>query len=99
MQKHFAVSDDYKDDVLNIVYTCVMTKRLQSIGNSSGIIVDKAILDLLKITAETDLELTTDGKSLIITPQFLTADRRRQFEVAKARVIKDHSELFRKLAE
>jgi len=76
-----------------------MSKRLQSIGNSSGIIVDKAILDLLKITAETDLELTTDGKSLIITPQFADSDRRRQFEKAKARVHKDHAAVFRKLAE
>ena len=39
--------------VYNAVSNLVMNKRLQSIGNSSGIIIDKPILELLKITAET----------------------------------------------
>lgn len=45
-----------------------MTKRLQSVGNSSGVIIDKPILDLLRITQQTELDISTDGKSLIITP-------------------------------
>lgn len=45
-----------------------MTKRLQSVGNSSGVIIDKPILELLRITQETELDISTDGKSLIITP-------------------------------
>jgi antitoxin component of MazEF toxin-antitoxin module len=43
-------------------------KKLTAIGNSYGLVIDKAILDLLKITPETELELTTDGVSLLVTP-------------------------------
>ena len=45
-----------------------MTKRLQSVGNSSGVIIDKPILELLGITPETELDFSTDGERLIITP-------------------------------
>jgi Rieske Fe-S protein/antitoxin component of MazEF toxin-antitoxin module len=45
-----------------------MTKRLQSVGNSSGVIIDKPILELLGITPDTELDFSTDGERLIITP-------------------------------
>ena len=44
-----------------------MTKRLQSVGNSSGVIIDKPILELLGITPDTELDFSTDGERLIIT--------------------------------
>lgn len=47
-----------------------MTKNLVAIGNSLGIIIEKPILDLLKIERETPLEVTTDGVSLFIKPIF-----------------------------
>ena len=47
-----------------------MTKTLQPIGNSLGLIIDKPILSILGITASTPLEisLTKDGKGLLIRP-------------------------------
>lgn len=45
-----------------------MIKKLTVIGNSLGIIIEKPILDLLNIVRDTPLEVTTDGKRLIITP-------------------------------
>ena len=45
-----------------------MVKTLSPIGNSLGIILDKAILDLLNIGRETPLEIRTDGEALIIRP-------------------------------
>jgi hypothetical protein len=45
-----------------------MIKKLVAIGNSQGIVIDRAILELLKITPETELELSTDGVRLIIEP-------------------------------
>lgn len=45
-----------------------MRKQLTRIGSSLGIIIDKPILQLLKITAETELELETDGQSLTLRP-------------------------------
>ena len=76
-----------------------MTKRLQSIGNSAGIIVDKPILDLLGITAEMDLELTTDGRSLIITPRLSADARTRKLAKVQPRTLKNHQGTFRKLAK
>jgi len=45
-----------------------MLKRLTSIGNSLGLIIDRPILDLLDIDRDTELEIKTDGKQLIIRP-------------------------------
>ena len=45
-----------------------MIKKLTKHGNSHAVVIDKGILELLKIDSDTPLELTTDGKSLIITP-------------------------------
>ncbi len=76
-----------------------MTKRLQAIGNSAGIIIDKPILELLRITVKTDLELTTDGERLIITPVRRAAKRRRKFAKAQERAVRNHERTFRKLSE
>ena len=45
-----------------------MVKTLKQIGNSYGVIIDKPILEILHITPETPLEITTDGRSLQIRP-------------------------------
>lgn len=47
-----------------------MIKFLTKVGNSEAIIIDKAILSLLHISRETPLELSTDGKNLVISPVF-----------------------------
>ena len=46
-----------------------MVKRLIQHGNSAALIIDKPIMDILGITNETTLEITTDGKNIIISPQ------------------------------
>ena len=55
-----------------------MVKRLQAVGNSSGLIIDKPILKLLRITSETDLDVSTDGQRLIITPLRSDDSRKRK---------------------
>jgi len=45
-----------------------MIKKLVAIGNSYGLVIDKSILEILRITPETELELSTDGTRLIIEP-------------------------------
>ena len=45
-----------------------MIKKLTVIGNSYGLVIDRSILELLDITPETELELSTDGTRLIIEP-------------------------------
>jgi antitoxin component of MazEF toxin-antitoxin module len=43
-------------------------KKLTRHGNSLALVIDKPILELLNIDRDTPLEITTDGRSLIITP-------------------------------
>lgn len=76
-----------------------MIKRLQTIGNSSGLIIDKPILDLLGITADTELEISTDGKRLIITPLQEAEKRRKQIVRVQEKTLRDHGPTFRRLAE
>ena len=51
-----------------------MIKKLTAIGNSYGLVIDRAILELLHITPESELEVSTDGTRLIIEP--VRAERR-----------------------
>ena len=74
-----------------------MSKRLQSIGNSSGIIIDKPILELLKITGETELDVTTDGERLIITP--VRDTKAAKLARAQERTLAAHARTFRKLSQ
>jgi len=43
-------------------------KKLTKHGNSLALVIEKPILDLLKIDAATPLEVSTDGNVLIIKP-------------------------------
>jgi antitoxin MazE len=73
-----------------------MKKSLTSIGNSLGLIIEKPILELLAITQETELDMTTDGKRLIIEP--LRTRKRRLGDAAK-RALDAHESTFRRLAK
>ena len=52
-----------------------MTKNLIRHGNSLALVIDKPILEMLQISADTPLEVTTDGDSLLISP---VRDKARQ---------------------
>ena len=53
-----------------------MVKTLVKHGNSYALVIDRAILDLLKITPDTPLEISTvDGKTLSVRPEFDRAAR------------------------
>ncbi len=46
-----------------------MIKKLIRHGNSAALVLDKPILDLLDMSLDTSVEITTDGKNLILSPQ------------------------------
>lgn len=73
-----------------------MQKKLSSVGNSLGLIIEKPILELLNIDKDTTLEVTTDGEALIIRPVRQT--RAERVRAAAERVADDHAEAFEKLA-
>ena len=54
-----------------------MVKKLTKHGNSLALVVDRAILDLLKIDADTPLEISTDGEVLVVAPVRDEAHQRR----------------------
>jgi antitoxin MazE len=74
-----------------------MVKTLTAIGNSLGLIIERPILDLLKIDRDTPLEVTTDGTGLYIRPAGRDSQA-RILESAK-RMMEIHDETFKKLAE
>ncbi len=76
-----------------------MPKKLVRHGNSRAIVIDKAILELLKIDDETELELTTDGRSLRVTPATEAVARRARLDEALARIDARYPETLRRLAE
>ena len=45
-----------------------MVKTLTRHGNSLALVLDKPILELLNIDGDTPLHISTDGRSLVISP-------------------------------
>lgn len=45
-----------------------MIKTLTKHGNSYALVIDKPILELLKVSSDTPFEIITDGQSLVLTP-------------------------------
>jgi hypothetical protein len=45
-----------------------MKAKLTAIGDEHGLIIDKKVLELLKIGLDTELEVSTDAGCLIIEP-------------------------------
>lgn len=75
-----------------------MVKKLTKHGNSLALVIDRPILDLLKIEPDTPLEVTTDGKQLIVAP-VKPSSRRKKFEAAQEWAHKNYGNAFRKLAQ
>lgn len=43
-----------------------MVRKLTKIGDDFGLVIDKAVLELLNIDPEDEVEITTDGVQLIV---------------------------------
>lgn len=75
-----------------------MIKKLSTVGTSLGLIIERPILDLLNITEDTPLEVTTDGEALIIRPAKKLSQTDRVMAAADE-LMDAHEETFRKLAK
>lgn len=75
-----------------------MIKKLVSHGNSAALIIDKPIMELLKVNMKTLLEVTTDGRNLIISP-VESGKREKRFRAALEQVNKAHEKTLKKLAQ
>ena len=75
-----------------------MIKKLVTHGNSAALIIDKPILQLLKIDEDASFEITTDGRNLILSP-VTDGKRDKKFRAALEKVNKVHGKTLKKLAE
>ena len=75
-----------------------MLKKLTKHGNSLALVIDRPILELLKIDADTTFDISTDGEKLTIGPA-KPSERRRKFDAAQAKAQQKFSGAFQKLAE
>lgn len=74
-----------------------MIKKMVSHGNSAALIIDKTILEILKIGMDTPLEVSTDGKNLIISP-VQDAGKESRFRAALQKVNNKQGKALKKLA-
>ncbi|MFH1832249.1 MAG: AbrB/MazE/SpoVT family DNA-binding domain-containing protein [bacterium] len=82
-----------------------MIKKLVKHGNSSALVIDKPILDILNINEKTELEVTTDGLTLTIRPivkgkksvKKISADKEIQKSFEK--IVSKYDVALRKLAK
>ena len=76
-----------------------MRKGLIKHGNSHALLIDKAVLELLKIDPDTtQLEIATDGNVLVITP---IRDKKTQKELKEklAKIDAKYGVVFKRLAD
>jgi antitoxin component of MazEF toxin-antitoxin module len=76
-----------------------MIKTLVRHGNSYALIIDRPVMDLLGIDPESPLQVTTDGRSLVVeqaTPQ--ATAREAKFRAGLADLNQRYPKTMRKLA-
>jgi antitoxin MazE len=75
-----------------------MVKKLIKHGNSYALVIDKPILELLRATPDTPLEVTTNGDTLMISP---VRDVKRQQRLRRSlkRMNRLYGEDLRRLSE
>jgi antitoxin component of MazEF toxin-antitoxin module len=76
-----------------------MIKRLQGVGNSQALILDRALMELVGLTENGEVQLTIQNGSILITPANPKPVDRERFEAALDRVTLERREALRRLAE
>ena len=75
-----------------------MVKTLTKHGNSYALVIDKPILEMLRISADTPLELTTNGDALLVSPVRDRA-RHKRLRASLAKINRRFGDDLRHLAE
>ena len=75
-----------------------MVKKLIKHGNSLALVIDKPILETLQISADTPLELTTNGDSLMISP-IRDKARQKQLSASLDKINRKFGDDLKRLAE
>lgn len=75
-----------------------MTKKLTKHGNSYALVINKPILELLRITPETPLSIATDGETLMVSPM-RDVKRRKRLRESLAKINRKYGDDLKRLAE
>jgi antitoxin MazE len=75
-----------------------MVKTLIKHGNSYALVIDKPILELLRATPDTPLELTTNGDALLVSP-IRDAPRQRRLRQSLEKMNRRYGDDLKRLAE
>ena len=75
-----------------------MIKKLVKHGNSLALVIDRGVLDLLKIDADTPLELKTDGSIIIVAP-VRDAEQSQRVRKSLAKMDGKYGPVFKRLAD
>ena len=81
-----------------IIEDIVMIKKLTKHGNSYALVIDKPVLDLLKIEPGTPLEITTDGQTLVVSPA-RDPKRKAKFQAALKESNRRYGRALKRLAD
>ena len=75
-----------------------MTKTLIRHGNSLALVIDKPILEMLHISADTPLEITTNGDVLLVSP-IRDKDRQKKLRASLDKINRKFGDDLKRLAE
>lgn len=75
-----------------------MTKKLTRAGNSVALVLDKPLLEQLGLDENAEVELSTNGQVLIVTPR-RDPDRELRFRKSQDKINKKYAGVFRRLSE
>ena len=75
-----------------------MVKKLTRSGNSLALVIDKPLLEALQIDSDTELEVSTDGDVIVISP-VRSRKRTKQLAEIVAEAHEQYGGVFKRLAE
>jgi antitoxin component of MazEF toxin-antitoxin module len=75
-----------------------MIKTITKIGNSQGLMMDAALMDMARLKVGDEINVTVhEGGSIVLTPVRQVIEAKKGSETAR-RLIKKNAELFRRLS-
>ena len=75
-----------------------MIKKLTRTGNSIALVLDKPLLEELGLEENAEVEVSTNGQVIVITPKRSSA-RDRKFRKAVDKINRKYAGLFKRLGE
>jgi len=74
-----------------------MIKKLTKHGNSTALVIDKPIMELLNLKDDSEVEVATDGRRILIEPAGSKASRKQLGDWLKNED-RIHGEVYRRLS-